>query len=400
MDVLKPIGDLVGGAGQLVGGAGQLAGGIVQGAGDVLGGVGEHIGTGLKMVRDDERARLGAFKQQQQQNDLNSKLTIIKALGGTNTPAGQQAMRELMQDPRIQQLMGGSMQLGQDAFGSKKTVDYASLGRLAPDGSPAKDWALQNAFAEAGAGPVAPRFVRSEKKPSADKIPFGLSEDDFAQYNKAYYSPERLAKKEGSSSVADLFANLSDEQTPSTPLLADMIGGLPQDAKRTWHDDTVSPEGVKTEANNLVAILVGRGMDEPAAREKVAGDYAKLTAEDKGTFQKYPKMDVNKLFADQDSRGEAVAEGKTVLDTGDGIDTTPIPYVQIGITDPDTAEQFADLETMIGKALPDVDLRSDYQKDPEFYQQLLKAIREGVPDGKGQTRKLSVAEIVALIKGE
>ena len=71
--------------------------------------------------------------------------------------------------------------------------------------------------------------------------------------------------------------------------------------------------------------------------------------------------------------------------------------------DTDTAEQFQTLESMVGKSLPQgFDLRTDYARDPEFYRQLLKAIREGVPDPKNpaQRRKLSTKEIIDLIAGQ
>lgn len=55
----------------------------------------------------------------------------------------------------------------------------------------------------------------------------------------------------------------------------------------------------------------------------------------------------------------------------------PKSFVEIGIGKGDQ-ESFLDLE----KALPDMDLRSDYERDPQFFQTLLKALREGKIDMK------------------
>lgn len=81
---------------------------------------------------------------------------------------------------------------------------------------------------------------------------------------------------------------------------------------------------------------------------------------------------------------------------------TPTTMKDIGIETPDDAEQFQALETMVGKSLPEgFDLRVDFARDPEFYMDLLKAIREGVKDEKtGGKRKLSTQEIISLIVGE
>ena len=189
--------------------------------------------------------------------------------------------------------------------------------------------------------------------------------------------------------------------------LADMLAGYSQDTDRKgwfWNfgDDTISPDNVKAGAKNYVELQKAQGVDEKQARKQATKEYADLMAKDSGNRQKYPKMDIAQLFVNEDTRKQAVDSGKNVVvNTGDGVDTTVDTYSKLGIQDPDIAEQFADLEAITGKSIPDFDLRADYKKDPEFYKKLLTAIREGVPDSKnpGQKRKLSVQEIIDLIRG-
>lgn len=80
--------------------------------------------------------------------------------------------------------------------------------------------------------------------------------------------------------------------------------------------------------------------------------------------------------------------------------TKPTTMSDIGISSDDEAEQFQALEGMVGKAMPDFDLRADYKRDPAFYRELLSVIQKGVPDenSPGQRRKLSIKEIIALIQ--
>lgn len=94
--------------------------------------------------------------------------------------------------------------------------------------------------------------------------------------------------------------------------------------------------------------------------------------------------------------------GKPIPETIVRAGQAPTSMKDMGIADTDQAEQFQTLESMVGKGLPeDFDLRADYGRDPEFYKMLFKAIRDGVPDekGNGTRRKLSTQEIIDLIVG-
>ncbi len=104
------------------------------------------------------------------------------------------------------------------------------------------------------------------------------------------------------------------------------------------------------------------------------------------------------------ARQEAFStEGASYVDTGDGQSNLPQTYRDIGINDPDTAEQFQTLESMVGRSLPEgFDLRKDFARDPETYRQLLTAIKEGVPDSKnpGHKRKVTIQEILWVLLGD
>ena len=255
------------------------------------------------------------------------------------------------------------------------------------------------------------------------KTPYGVTPDKLAQLNNAKADTEikigpldRLEKAvKIASDNTDNSGNIRDENiaklltdfTGGDPnmaprkTLADMLGVSPQATGRNWWDDTISPQRVKFTANQKVTDLqMNEGLSRDDARNQVAQEYNMLQSEDTDTFQKYPKIDVAQLFADQDTRKAAITEGKTVVDTGDGVQTTLKKMADIGINNVNTQEQFQAMEDMVSKALPDMDLRADYQKNPKFYQKLFQTIKEGVPDGKGGKRKLSMQEIVSLIKGE
>jgi hypothetical protein len=98
-------------------------------------------------------------------------------------------------------------------------------------------------------------------------------------------------------------------------------------------------------------------------------------------------------LAGYNNRKKAISDGAAVIDTGDGVATTP-KQIPADLS-PDDQAQFVQIE----KAAPELDIRSDYAKDPTFYKKLFQAIRDGVPDNKGGKRKLTQQEIITLIKG-
>lgn len=99
-----------------------------------------------------------------------------------------------------------------------------------------------------------------------------------------------------------------------------------------------------------------------------------------------------------------VVTGKEIPEDAVRAENAPLSLAEAGIDDIDTAEQFQDLEAMVGKSLPEgFDLKTNYAKRPEFYQKLFWYIMNGVPDQKnpGNTRKLSTQEILtAITKGQ
>lgn len=350
MDILKGITD--------------TAGGVVKGAGDLIGGVADHLGTGFKAVRDAERAKLaqpGIKQMQAKMNAIETGMSVAKQFGGLASPDGKavfmNTLSELGYRDMAEQYAG--MSVGGNSGDSLKRLDQILD--------------LKDKNIDPGTG-----------KPRDEDIARLLDEES--------------AKITGT----------PPGQSKEKITLADMLGGYPQDQDRkgwfsNFGDDTISVENVKQGAQNYLEWQKLQGIDESKARDQVKKEYAEMTSKEKGLRQKYPKLDIGQMFDDKDKRVQAIDEGKAVVvDMGDGVDTTPDTLRNLGIDDPETAEQFASLETMVGKALPEMDLRNDYKQDPAFYQKLFTAIKAGVPDKKnpGQTRKLSIAEIIELIKGE
>jgi len=303
--------------------------------------------------------------QQMQITNLNAKLTIAKSLGGLKTVAGQNYMRQLMQDPAIQKV-AGQLSLGENGFTTaapdKNTDPLERLSKILE---------LQEKNTDAATG-----------KPRDESVAQLLSDE--------------------TSKITGIQSNIDPAtgQLKKKVTLADMIAGYPQDTKRSgwgiFGDDTISPENVKAGAKNYVELQKAQGVDEQQARKQATKEYAGLTASDKGSFQKYPKMDIAQLFVNEDTRKTAIDTGKAVVDTGDGVDTTVDTYSKLGIQDPDTIEQLDTLQSVAGK---DYDIKQMSKTYPDDMKMLLRAINQGVPDTKnpGKARKLTTQEILQIL---
>jgi acyl carrier protein len=318
---------------------------------------------------------------QEQQSGLKAKLEIARSLGGIKTPAGQQYMTELMGDPEIQKF-AGNFKVPENGFQAQESPD----------------------------------------------IPFGVSPEQYAQHNQSKYSTSgedqfdkisTLLGLQGKNrgefgdtfhhGVSDMISDELDQitgmpakatETPNISL-ADQLSGLPQNQKRNWFDDTYSQGDIRQKAQDTIAMLVDGGMDINEARERIATEYEDLKAKEaKDIFKQYPDIDLDQMFTDQDSRQQAVSTNKTVVDNGDGVDTTPQTYSDLGIDSPEVAEQFAYLEQMVDKDIPELDLKQAVSQKPDFFKELGQYVTNGVPDGKGGIRKLTREEIVRIIRLE
>ena len=79
-------------------------------------------------------------------------------------------------------------------------------------------------------------------------------------------------------------------------------------------------------------------------------------------------------------------------------ENTPQTFDQMGM-DTQSQQDFVELEKQVGGKLPEgTDLRQDVVNYPESYKKLFQAMKTGVPDGKGGTRKLTTAEIIKIIE--
>jgi hypothetical protein len=201
-----------------------------------------------------------------------------------------------------------------------------------------------------------------------------------------------VAIKAGTDDLLGITGQSTPKQAQSR--FADFFTGMGQGQKRSWFDDTASKEDVVARANNFINDMVARGYDRNEAMTKAVTEYnAVLNQDRKAWFRQYPDVDLAAELAPQMARQEAIQTNKPVVNTGDGVDTTP-KQMPADLNADEQAE-FASIE----KAMPGFDVRSDYAKDPGFYKKLFQAIKDGVPDGKGGKRKLSQKEITSLIQG-
>lgn len=189
--------------------------------------------------------------------------------------------------------------------------------------------------------------------------------------------------------------------------LADMLADEPQETiRKGWWifgDDTISPASVKMAAEKRVeALQLNEGLSRDEARRRVALEYQTLVdAENSDLMKRYPvDVDIAQYFNDIDKRRDAIQSGQTVLDTGDGVQTTKPKLKDLGINTPNMQEQFQMLEKIVGNSVPGLDIRQMYSQNREFVDTLLKAINDGVPDGKGGKRKLTEQEIQQIIAEE
>lgn len=351
---------------------------------NILSDIGNYIGEGLSAVRQNQMQKLAQPGIQNDTMATRNILNRIEAAGGLNTPAGQQiAIEEIEQ--RYPQFKG--------------KFSANSLISTPPGVTPEKMAEFNSATVDAGIRQAGAKVDPLTRLETITKLAEGNTDATTGK------TRDKNVAKYLSGEVSKITGVQSDATGQPKITLADMLGDKPQStARKGWWifgDDTISPVSVKVATDDYVKRLqLDEGLSRDDARKRAALEYDELTANDTGMLQRYPKMDVSRLFMDEDSRKQAISDGNSVVDTGDGVQTTPKKMADLGIQDVNTQEQFQALEGMVGKALPDVDLRADYQKDPQFYQQLFKAIKEGVSDNKGGKRKLSMQEIISLIKGE
>ena len=142
--------------------------------------------------------------------------------------------------------------------------------------------------------------------------------------------------------------------------------------------------------------MFGGGPSIKKAPAPVQPDGGESAAATEGAF---PSAEIIKMAQE---RIEAIRKGNVeMVNTGDGVSKQPETLETMQIDSPRVQEEFAALESMVGTSMPGFDLRGDFKKDPEFYKELLSAIREGVPDEKtGKMRKLSTQEIISYIRGD
>lgn len=76
----------------------------------------------------------------------------------------------------------------------------------------------------------------------------------------------------------------------------------------------------------------------------------------------------------------------------------PKMHIQLGMKSKDSEEAFEQLRTFTEKNIENFNLEQSYTENQEHYEKLFLAWREGVPDGKGGTRKLTNKEIIQILR--
>lgn len=381
----------------------NIPGGIVQGVGDTLSGIHRGMAPGYYEAIERSKQNRQIQLDQNTRDDFLTQLNAIKEVG-KDSEAGRQMLANLSQHPYAQNLLQGVAGKGTISPTDQSQLDTETQQRdmfreywdAQPDKASMNPMSRSNAKGSSGTDQSASRIKNlTASLKNLDEITDGNPESVDAM---------RSAIAQAISKETGIDTTVQPENKERSFNLASMLSGKPQDSDRkgwlsNFGDDTISPETVKQTASEYVATLVADGVPEDKARSMAMQEFAGLKSEDNGFFRKYPDVDITQMFTDQDSRKQAIKDGKPVVDTGDGVDTTPTRMEDVGITSPQMQAEWQEFEEMIGPALEGFDLKADYKRDPEFYQKLLQAIRTGVPDGSGNKRKLSVKEIIELIQG-
>lgn len=193
-----------------------------------------------------------------------------------------------------------------------------------------------------------------------------------------------------------------DTEVDIAGLLTGNLADIPQKTKRKWYDDTISEEARNDAVKKSVNELVRKhGYSQEQATSVIQDEINSKMGKEKGkAFTVLPEspVDVRGLFSEGVSpfgpaigditsydmhtkKPRTVATEEGIMPLGDyfqaATETIPeenIPrtYEQLGITD---TEDQATLQEM-QDAIPERDLRQEYEDDPEGMKRLMKLWRE------------------------
>lgn len=354
----------------------------------------------------------GEQGRNEQDRSLKQQLILIDQAGGVNTQAGQKIFNEgILPHPAYQNLMKGmqTKTFGTQDFAVSDPYKQraADIKQRAADINEVKILstsltALQKMYKDPVTGEINQEAMDADSGLQNVKKMLGQS---LARMNRQ----EQVSQTTPDSAIGGQLTGAGQPQPVRTgqPRTADLfVGRNPvEDVNKQfayaekWRPRFEAANAFmgKKVAETGVAELTAA--DEPEYRKQLA--LAKQVTAGKPAPQDQMYYDLADSFVDaQSSRNQAMQEGKAVVPNQiDQTDTTPKRMVDHGISDPDQQKDFADLEAMTQKTLPEgIDLRQSYSQNPQSYAKLLAAIKKGVPDGKGGTRKLSMKEILRAIQ--
>jgi hypothetical protein len=337
----------------------------------------------------------------QQNNSLQQQIALIRAAGGPATPAGADAFNRMSQDPNIQKLLQGVQQKTyqpQDfqAKAQPRLVDPEVLAIQRDTARTAQISHLSKAISDYSSNFTTKQIEKGEldkdetlktMKQSLGQLLMGGDLQRPQQPGQpAQGQPTQDQPTMGQPRTADLFVAQKHDPNAYEP----SPGGMTPQAPGS------------TKAGPRLNLAQKAPMMENWWLSGWKGQGTTGKGPSDGTVEADPLSALADQFVGaQSSRKQAMADGKAVVPNRiDQTDTTPNRMADHGIQDPDLQREFSDLEAMTKGNLPDgIDLRQAYSQNPQSFAKLLAAIKKGVPDNKGGTRKLSMKEIVRAIQG-
>ena len=106
--------------------------------------------------------------------------------------------------------------------------------------------------------------------------------------------------------------------------------------------------------------------------------------ESKHSFEGTPQSDISEYFQ---------VPTETIP-----VENVPKTHQQLGLANKQAEEDFEQLRGFAEKNMENFDFEQSYLDNQEHYNKLFLAMREGIPDGKGGTRKLTKKEIIEILR--
>jgi hypothetical protein len=325
---------------------GGFLGDVAGGVGDFVGGVGEHLGTGLKSVRDAERAKLAGPGIRNDQVQINQLIQTAKALDPADVEGQAVIAQKLQEFPAFSGLQG-KLNLARQGQ-ADRDIATKKIGELARAASSAEDFItddlrsaigtkINQSFADIGIVPEASTEVTSTQK----------------------------------TKLSSLFSTGLESLKKTSPLIRkkSFVGRKEFEAFETKFKTEAAKAGATPSA---AAALFGELQAEEESKPGGIRNFGKPKAS--GLFKKHAP-DAAKAF-----------EKFVQVGTEDfPEDNVQKPMAEFGITSPADQQTFQE----IVKAAPEgVDIQAVATSSSEGFKLMMKALQKGKdPSGKPYTIK-------------